>query len=48
MLTAQPFSEDFVVTVWLGRKAGVYSEEFDEELEGALQGDEDDGNGHRD
>ena len=51
VMTAQPFREDFVVTVWLGRQAGVYSEEFDEQLEGALEGadeDEDDGNGHRD
>lgn len=49
VMTAQPFREDFVVTVWLGRQAGVYSEEFDEELEGPLEAEnEDDDNGHRD
>jgi hypothetical protein len=42
VLTGHPYREDFIVTVWLGRLAGVYSEEFEEEL------DEDvDGNGHR-
>jgi len=40
VLSAHPFREDFVVTVWLGRQAGVYSEDFDQE-------DEDvEGNGH--
>ena len=43
VLTAEPYREDFVVTVWLGRQAGVYSEEFDDE-EGE---DEIDGNGRR-
>ena len=43
VMTAQPFREDFVVTVWLGRQAGVYSEEFEEEAEEDLEGD-----GHRD
>jgi hypothetical protein len=45
VMTARPFREDFVVTVWLGRQAGVYSEEFDEELEEALE-EELEGNGH--
>jgi len=43
VMTAQPFRDDFVVTVWIGRQAGVYSEEFEEELEEELEGD-----GHRD
>ncbi len=43
VMTAQPFREDFVVTVWLGRQAGVYSEEFEEELEEEMEG-----NGHLD
>ena len=42
VMSAEPFREDFVVTVWLGRQAGVYSEEFEEELEEELEG-----NGHR-
>ena len=43
VMTAHPYREDFVVTVWLGRQAGVYSEDYDEELE-----EEDvEGNGHR-
>ncbi len=41
VMTAHPYREDFVVTVWLGRQAGVYSEEFEEELEEELEG-----NGH--
>lgn len=32
VMSANPFREDFVVTVWIGRHAGVYSEETDEEL----------------
>ncbi len=27
VMTAEPYREDFVVTVWAGRQAGVYSEE---------------------
>ncbi len=27
VMTADPYREDFVVTVWAGRQAGVYSEE---------------------
>lgn len=42
VMSAQPFRDDFIVTVWLGRMAGVYSEEFEEELEDELEGD-----GHR-
>ena len=46
VMSAQPFREDFVVTVWLGRQAGVYSEELDDELEEAEEAAE--GNGRRD
>jgi len=31
VLTTDPYRDDFVVTVWRGAKAGVYSEELDEE-----------------
>lgn len=41
VMSADPFREDFVVTVWLGRQAGVYSEEYDEEYEEEVEG-----NGH--
>ncbi len=41
VMTARPFREDFVCTVWLGRHAGVYSEELEDDLE-----DDIDGNGH--
>ena len=42
VLNADPYREDFIVTVWLGRQAGVYSEEFDEEeLDEEIEG-----NGH--
>ena len=34
VMTAEPFRDDFVVTVWLGREAGVYSEDIDDESEG--------------
>ena len=47
VMTAEPFREDVIVTVWIGRQAGVYSEEFDEELEEALE-EEVEGNGHLD
>ncbi len=43
VMSAQPFREDFVATVWLGRQAGVYSEELEEELEEEVEG-----NGHLD
>lgn len=44
VLTTDPYREDFVVTVWAGRQAGIYSEEEgdEEELEEAEEG-----NGHR-
>lgn len=41
VMSANPFREDLVATVWLGRQAGVYSEEFDEALDEELEG-----NGH--
>ena len=42
VMTAHPYREDFIATVWIGRQAGVYSEDQDEELEDDLEG-----NGHR-
>jgi hypothetical protein len=42
VMTAHPYREDFIVTVWIGRQAGVYSEDMDEEFE-----DDVEGNGHR-
>jgi hypothetical protein len=42
VLTSHPYREDFVVTVWLGRRAGVFSEELEEDLEEDVDGD-----GHR-
>jgi hypothetical protein len=44
VMTTDPFREDFVVTVWTGREAAVYS---DEELEGEEEDEEVEGNGHR-
>ncbi|MCH7698842.1 MAG: hypothetical protein IH865_07890 [Chloroflexi bacterium] len=41
VMTARPFREDFVCTVWLGRHAGVYSEEMEE-----ADGGDSEGNGH--
>jgi hypothetical protein len=41
VMSANPFREDFIVTVWIGRQAGVYSEDYDEELEEDVEG-----NGH--
>jgi hypothetical protein len=45
VMSNDPFREDFVVTVWVGRQTGVYSEE---EMEGE-EGEEDaeGGNGRR-
>ncbi len=40
VMSAMPFREDFVATVWLGRQAGVYSEETEAEY-----GEETEGNG---
>jgi hypothetical protein len=44
VMTTDPFREDFVVTVWAGREAAVFS---DEELEGDEEEEEMEGNGHR-
>ena len=38
VMTAHPFRKDFVVTVWLGRHAGVFSEEMEEEAVEELDG----------
>jgi hypothetical protein len=44
VLTTDPFREDFVITVWAGREAAVYSDEdFAEEEEEESE----EGNGHR-
>jgi hypothetical protein len=44
VMSNDPYREDFVVTVWAGRQAGVYSEEeLEEEEEEELEG----GNGRR-
>jgi hypothetical protein len=48
VLTTDPFREDFVVTVWAGREAAVYSDEdFEGEDEEDEDGEEMEGNGHR-
>jgi len=44
VLTTDPFREDFVVTVWAGHEAAVYS---DEDFEGEEEEEETEGNGHR-
>lgn len=48
VMSNDPYREDFVVTVWAGRQAGVYSEEV---LEGEEEEEEEEdvegGNGHR-
>ncbi len=44
VLTTDPFREDFVVTVWAGREAAVFS---DEDLEGEDEDEELEGNGRR-
>jgi len=41
VLTTDPYRDDFVVTVWRGAQAGVYSEEEEDEEEE----DEDEGDG---
>lgn len=43
VMPVEPFRDDFVVTVWLGRQAGVYSEDMEEEL----LDEEMNGDGHR-
>jgi hypothetical protein len=46
VMTTDPYREDFVVTVWKGHEAGVYSDEDEEE--GEEEPDfEDMDNGHR-
>jgi hypothetical protein len=50
VLTTDPFREDFVITVWTGREAAVYSDEdfAEEEEEGEEEEEEEvEGNGHR-
>jgi|SRR3990170_1273483 len=48
VMTNDPYREDFVVTVWVGRQSGVYSEEELEEEEEEEEEEEDmEGNGHR-
>jgi hypothetical protein len=50
VMSNDPYREDFVVTVWVGRQAGVYSEEELEEEEEEEEGEEEElegGNGHR-
>lgn len=44
VMTADPYREDFIVTVWIGREAGVYSDE-DEDDEDDEEEDEDQENG---
>ena len=49
VLSTDPFREDFVVTVWAGREAAVFSDEDfeDDEDENEEDEDESEGNGHR-
>jgi hypothetical protein len=42
VMTAHPYREDFIVTVWIGRQAGVYSEDLEDEFDEDVEG-----NGHR-
>jgi hypothetical protein len=44
VLTTDPYRDDFVVTVWRGTQAGVFSEEDEDEDEGA-EDEETAGNG---
>jgi hypothetical protein len=44
VMTSDPFREDFLVTVWAGREAAIFS---DEEVEGEEEDEEVEGNGHR-
>ena len=48
VLTTDPFREDFVVTIWAGREAAVYSDEDFEGEEEEEEEEELEGNGHRD
>jgi len=45
VLTTDQYRDDFVVTVWRGVQAGVYSEEDEEEEEGDEDEEEAPGNG---
>ncbi|MCS7276460.1 MAG: hypothetical protein NZ695_05545 [Dehalococcoidia bacterium] len=45
VLTSDPLREDFVVTVWVGREEGVYSDE-DQEEEEDEEDEEFEGNGY--
>jgi hypothetical protein len=47
VMTADPYREDFVVTVWAGRESGVYSDEDEDEDEEDEDEDDIEGNGHR-
>ena len=49
VMSNDPYREDFVVTVWVGRQTGVYSEEELEEDEDEEEEEEEEveGNGHR-
>ncbi len=49
VLSADPYREDFIVTVWAGHHAGTFSEEALEEEEtiGFEEEEEIEGNGHR-
>jgi len=47
VLTTDPFREDFVVTVWAGREAAVYSDEDFAEEEEEEEEELEEGNGHR-
>jgi len=39
VLSTDPYRDDFVVTVWRGTQAGVYSEESDDEEDDAEEND---------
>jgi len=45
VLTTDPYRDDFVVTVWRGAEAGVYSEEEEGEEEDEDEGEGEGGNG---
>jgi len=45
VLTTDPYRDDFVVTVWRGSQAGVYSEDEDEDEDHEEEEAEDGGNG---
>lgn len=47
VMTAQPFREDFIATVWIGRQAGVYSEDFETDEDEEEEPEEAEGNGRR-